>query len=266
MQALQPPPPGVGGHSVGKRQAIPPPPVGPLTPHMTTGERVKANVLVQLSKTDHTMVQSRSLFAAVIMQVKDDGEKFAIFCFDDESMHDVPASWVQRRDFSRGRTWAEVDADEEGAAGPRRKKHKRKAETGMHWRLDGLKSAFVRDDAQPAQSSMLDHLVFRAEVAYKVNGKFVTSDTPEIVSLRSMVQEQATEHEVDMYVKALYDMMQGLFHATPTEARRVELLGTVDPFDHGHAELASARAEIYEVHRRLAADARAGQGAQGGGG
>ena len=64
---------------------------------LTTGERVKANVLVQLSKTDHTMVQSRSLFAAVIMQVKDDGEKFAIFCFDDESMHDVPASGRDER-------------------------------------------------------------------------------------------------------------------------------------------------------------------------
>ena len=240
-----------------------------LSPHMNPGERVKANVLVQLSKTNHTMVQSRTLFPAVIIQVKEDGDVFAIFCFDDESTHDVPASWVQRRDFSRGRTWAEVDADEEGGAGSSRKKQKRQTDATIPWRLDGLKSAFVRDavvrdDGESAESSMLDRLVFRAEVSYKVHGTFVTRDTPEIVSLRSMVQEQATEYEVDMYVKALYDMMQGLFHATPTEARRVELLGAVDPFDHGHAELASARAEIYELHRRLAADARAGQGAQGG--
>jgi hypothetical protein len=270
---LQPPPPpaAVLRRAEGKRPSISPAPRGPLPAYLEPGERVKAHALVHLSKHNHTMVQSRSLFAGKIIEVKDDGDVFRLL-FDDRDAQDVPAAWIQRRDFSRGRTWAEVKADQEGGAGRCKKKQKRKTETGMDWRLEGLHTAFVRADDraddQEDESSMLDRLVFRAQVGYRVHGQWVTKDTPEEVSLRSILEDQATEHETNVYLKAMYEMMQVLFHTTPTEAGRVELLGAVDPFDEGHAHVAAVRAEIYSEHRRLAAlsaaDARARQGAGGG--
>ena len=148
----------------------------------------------------------------------------------------------------------------------KKRQKKRKAEAGQDWRLDGLQSAFVLADADPeAGSSMLDRLVFRATVSYKMHGKFVQREIPDEVSLRSMLEGQASAHEVDMYVKAMYYMMQMLFHETPTEARRLELLGGVDPFDGAQDRVAADRAEIYAQHSRLAALGAAAGAAQGGG-
>jgi len=265
MQQMQPPPP-PAGRSAGKRASVVPAQRGPLSPYLNTDEHVKSNLMVRLSRADPTMVRSKTLFQGMVVDVKQDGEIFAIL-FSDGQRQDVPAAWIQRRDFSKGRTWAEVDADEKGMRGSKKKRQKkRKAEGGQDWRLDALQSAFVLADADPEEgSSMLDRLVFRATVSYKMHGKFVQREVPEEVSLRSMLEGQASAHEVDMYVKAMYDMMQMLFHETPTEARRLELLGGVDPFDGAQDRVAADRAEIYAQHSRLAALGAAAGAAQGGG-
>ena len=263
---MQPPPP-PAGRAAGKRASIPPARRGPLSPYLNTGEEVKSNLMVRLSETVPTLVRSLTLFPGTVVGVKEDGEIFALL-FADGQRQDVPAAWIQRGDFSQGRAWAAVDAGEKGAGGSKRKSQKkRKAEGGQDWRLDGLQSAFVLADAGPEEGgSMLDRLVFRATVSYKAHGRFVQREIPEEVSLRSMLEGQASAHEVDMYVKAMYDMMQMLFHETPTEARRLELLGAVDPFDGAQGRVAADRAEIYAGHARLAALGAPAGAAQGGGG
>jgi hypothetical protein len=247
-----PPPPDAGSsRAEGKRKCKTPAPRGPvsLSPYLNTGERVKANASVRLSKTNATLVRSMSLFPGKIGAVKESGAIFEML-FDDGTTEDVPADWIQREDFSSGRTWATVTA---GMHGPdsRASKKKKKEPTPLHWQLDGFTSAFVRPGE--ADDSMLDRLVFRAQISYRVNGKYVQGELPELVSLRAMVESQKTAHEVNIHVNAMYEMMQILFHTTPTQAGRKEMLGNVDPFLHGHAEVAATRARIYSEHARLAA-------------
>ena len=39
----------------------------------------------------------------------------------------------------------------------------------------------------------------------------------------------------------MYEMMQILFHVTPSQAGRVQMLGEVDPIEDGQAEVAALR-------------------------
>jgi len=41
--------------------------------------------------------------------------------------------------------------------------------------------------------------------------------------------------------RAMYEMMQILFHVTPSQAGRVQMLGEVDPIEDGQAEVAAQR-------------------------
>ena len=166
-RAMQPPPP-AAVRDQGQRAVKAPAPRGPvsLPPRIFKDERVKANAVVPLRVDDPTMVRSMTLFPGRIGEVKNGGDEFEIK-YDDRTAQVVPAEWIQREDFSWGRTWRDVDED---LAQDKKKKKKRKSPAsppGLHWRLDGFESAFVTPDAE---GSMLDRLVFRAKIAYRVKG------------------------------------------------------------------------------------------------
>jgi len=250
-RAMQPPPP-AAVRDQGQRAVKAPAPRGPvsLPPHIFKDERVKANAVVPLRVDDPTMVRSMTLFPGRIGEVKNGGDEFEIK-YDDRTAQVVPAEWIQREDFSWGRTWRDVDED---LAQDKKKKKKRKSPAsppGLHWRLDGFESAFVTPDAE---GSMLDRLVFRAKIAYRVKGgQYIQGEEPELLSLRAIVEGQQTQNETDIQVKAMYEMMQILFHATPSQAGRVQMLGDVDPIEDGQAEVAAERVTIYKEHAKKTA-------------